>query len=123
MMKNKFTQIKKEIEKILPNSPLVFEQKHSKLALKYVLKLKPNADEALKIAALAHDMERGITGITEKDMKDYSQINEFKKAHSIRSAKIIAHLMKNMDMKTIRLKKSGILWRTMNLEGTKKQRY
>ena len=87
MTKSKFTQIKKEIEKILPNSPIDFEPVHSKLVLKYVLKLKPNADEALQIAALAHDIDRAITGITEKDLKDYSKINEFKKEHGARSAK------------------------------------
>ncbi|MDP2749979.1 MAG: DUF4202 family protein [Nanoarchaeota archaeon] len=94
-MKSKFAEIKKEIEKILPNSPLDFEPIHSKLVLKYVLKLKPDADEALKIAALAHDIERAVTGITEKDLKDYSKIDEFKKEHSIRSSKIISDLMKS----------------------------
>jgi len=45
----KFDLIKREIESILPNSPLDFELKHSELVLKWVLNLKPDADEALKI--------------------------------------------------------------------------
>lgn len=86
--------VKKEVEAILLNSPLDFELKHSELVLKWVLKLKPNADEALKIAAISHDIDRAMTGITEKDLKDYSKINEFKKEHSIRSAKFICDILK-----------------------------
>ena len=88
-----FDTIKKEIELILPKSPLDFELIHAQLVLKWVLKLKPDADEALKIAALAHDIDRAITGITEKDLSDYSKINEFKKEHSVRSANYIAELL------------------------------
>ncbi len=90
---SKFDLIKKEIESILPKSPLDFELTHAKLVLKWVCKLKPEADEALKIAALSHDIDRAITGITEKDLKDFSQINEFKKEHSIRSAKFICDIL------------------------------
>lgn len=90
----KFNLIKKEIENILPNSPFEAELIHSKLVLKWVCKLNPNADEALKIAALSHDIDRAITGITEKDLKNYSKINEFKKEHSIRSAKFIGDILK-----------------------------
>lgn len=90
---SKFDLIKKEIENILPNSPLDFELTHASLVLKWVCKLKPEADEALKIAALSHDIDRAMTGITEKDLKDFSQINEFKKEHSIRSAKFICDIL------------------------------
>ena len=88
-----FDLIQKEIYSILPESPLDFELMHAQLVLKWVLKLKPDADEALKIAALARDIDRAITGITEKDLSDYSKINEFKKEHSVRSANFIAELL------------------------------
>lgn len=94
---SKFDLIKKEILEILPNSPLDFEPTHAELVLKWVLKLKPDADEALQIAALSHDIDRAITGITEKDLKDYSKIDEFKKEHSIRSANIIGEILKKHD--------------------------
>lgn len=95
--------IKKEIEEILPKSPVEYDPMHSKLVLKWVLKLKPDADEALQIAALAHDIDRAVTGITEKDLKDHSKINEFRKEHILRSVKITAELLKkyNYDGKTI----------------------
>lgn len=90
---SKFNQIKQEIEKILPNSPLDFEFKHAQLVLKWVLKLKPDADEALKIAALAHDIDRAITKITEKDLKEYAKIDQFKKKHAERSARFITNIL------------------------------
>ena len=97
MNKNKFDLVKKEIEEIMPNSPLKFDPIHSELTLKWVLKLRPHADEALKIAALAHDIDRAITSITEKDLKDFSKIHEFKKEHAIRSAKFTSDIMKKHD--------------------------
>ncbi|MDD5163712.1 MAG: DUF4202 family protein [Candidatus ainarchaeum sp.] len=89
----KFDLVKKEIEKILPNSPLAEELVHARLVLKWLLKLNPNAGELLQIAALAHDIDRAFTGITEKDLKDYSRINEFKKEHAARSAKFICKIL------------------------------
>ncbi len=94
----KFDLIKKEIESLLLNSPFgTVELEHSKRVLAWVLSLKPDADEALKIAALSHDIDRAITKITEKDLKDYSKIDEFKKEHSVRSAKFICDILKEHD--------------------------
>ena len=55
---SKFDQVKTEVEAILANSPLDFEVVHSQLTLKRLLELKPDADEALQLAAIAHDIER-----------------------------------------------------------------
>ena len=89
-----FKKLKIEILDILKKSPLDFEVIHANLVHKWVLVLQPNADEALQIAALSHDMDRAITGITEKDLKDYSQIENFKSEHAKRSAKFISEILK-----------------------------
>lgn len=89
-----FESVQKEVDDILKKSPLDFELKHSQLTLKRVIALKSDADEALKIAAISHDMERWITGITEKDLQDLSKYNEFKKEHCIRSAEFISDILK-----------------------------
>ena len=91
---SKLNSLKEEINKILLNSPVVSDVKHSELVLRWVIKLKPDADEALKIAAISHDLDRGVTKITEKDLKDYSKIDKFKKEHSIRSSKYICDILK-----------------------------
>jgi hypothetical protein len=88
-----FESIKKEVFGLLPQSPITFEVKHAELVLEWLLKLKPDADECFQIAAFSHDIDRAITKITEKDCKDYSQIDEFKKAHALRSAGFIGEIM------------------------------
>ncbi|OGC47342.1 hypothetical protein A2886_00160 [candidate division WWE3 bacterium RIFCSPHIGHO2_01_FULL_42_13] len=85
--------IKQEILDTLKNSPLDFEATHAQLVHKWVLILKPDADESLQIAALSHDIDRAITGITEKDLKDYTKIDEFKQEHAKRSAKFISEIL------------------------------
>ena len=102
----KFNLLQKEVEKILAKSPIDFEVMHSRLVLKYVLKLKPKASEALRIAAVTHDIERAVTGITEKDLKDYSKIHEFKRKHAFRSAKIVSKLLKKHKYSSSLIKKT-----------------
>ncbi|PIN86625.1 hypothetical protein COV19_03860 [Candidatus Woesearchaeota archaeon CG10_big_fil_rev_8_21_14_0_10_44_13] len=91
---DRFSQLRKEIREILPKSPIESDLKHSELTHKWLLKLKPDADEAMQIAAITHDIDRAITRITEKDCKDFSKMGEFKKEHGIRSAKFISEIMK-----------------------------
>lgn len=89
-----FRKVEKRIKDILKESPLDFDVKHAELTLKYVLELKPDADDALRIAALAHDIDRGVTKITEgTHLKDYGDIDAFKKEHAKRSAGIIKDIL------------------------------
>ncbi|MEI6774879.1 MAG: hypothetical protein WCL18_09230 [bacterium] len=46
------------MEGVLSQSPLDFELQHAQLTRKWVMEIKPDADEALQIAAISHDMER-----------------------------------------------------------------
>ncbi|RZB29471.1 MAG: hypothetical protein AEth_01106 [Candidatus Argoarchaeum ethanivorans] len=63
-----------------------------------MLKLKPNADEALKIAALGHDIERTIEE-QKVIRKDYISYDDFKKAHALNSAEILKEIMKACNVK------------------------
>jgi hypothetical protein len=90
-----FEKLKNEILEILKKSPIENDPVHAQLVHKWVLKLKPDADEALEISALAHDIDRAITGITEKDLTDYSKIDDFKKEHAKRSAQFISEILRN----------------------------
>jgi len=97
MDRDKFEKLKSEILETLKKSPFEIELIHAQTVLKWVLKLKPDADESLQISALAHDIDRAITGIMEKHLKDYSKIDEFKKEHAIRSAQFISEIMEKHD--------------------------
>lgn len=90
----KFEEIKKEIEKIVAQSDLVVDPAHSKNTLEWLLRLKPDADEALQIAALAHDIERGYDRNQKEHSNDPREYEEYRQKHPIRSAQITVDLMK-----------------------------
>lgn len=80
------------IEAIVKASKVPEDSVHSKNTLKWVLKLKPDADDALKIAALGHDIERAIED-EKVNRRDFESYDEFKNAHAINSAKILKRIM------------------------------
>ncbi len=85
--------VKKRIEEIINTSPVPEDPIHSKNTLEWLLRLKPDADEALQVAALGHDIERAIEErkVRREDYKDY---DDFKGAHASNSAKILAEIMR-----------------------------
>ena len=99
---NMLKNIESEIEKIISKSQVPEDPIHSKNTKEWVLKLRPEADTALQVAALGHDIERSITErkIRREDHEDY---DEFKKAHSQMSARILHEilLLYNLD-RTVR---------------------
>ena len=93
---NKLKLAKKEIEKIINKSYCETDPEHSKTTHEWLMKLKPHADDALQIAALAHDIERG-TRTQSKKSKKRENYPAQKEKHSKRSAKIITQLLKKYD--------------------------
>lgn len=90
----RFLPLQWQIEKLVAISPVPSDAAHSRLTLAWLLRLAPEAPEALIIAALAHDLDRAITGITERDMPQGMNKRDFKQAHAARSAGFIAPLMR-----------------------------
>lgn len=84
--------IKKKIEEVIANSAVPEDPIHSENTLKWLLKLDPKADEALRIAALGHDIERAVEGRKVK-RKDYRSYDEFKNAHALNSAAILKEII------------------------------
>lgn len=85
-------QIKNEILEILLQSPVPEDYEHALNVLEWVMRLKPEADLALQIAALSHDMERALPA--RKVLRaNYSTYDAFKWAHSKNSTKIVAELL------------------------------
>jgi hypothetical protein len=91
--------VKKKIDEIIKKSQVPEDPIHSKNTLEWLLKLKPDADDAMKIAALGHDIERAIEErkVRREDYKDY---DEFKESHASNSAKILAEIMKECGIST-----------------------
>lgn len=92
-MKEKIIKVKDEIIGIIKESPISSDVEHAKRTLKWLLVLKPDADETLQVAAFSHDIDRGITKITNKDLKDMNDYEKDRQEHSKRSAKFMAELL------------------------------
>ena len=105
---DKFDLIKKEIDKLTKDVPYEIEYSHSQSVLKWILKLKPNADVALKIAAIGHDIDRSIP---ERRIRaeDFNNYNKYKKQHSLRSSEIISELMKKFNFNKEIIEKTQLL--------------
>ena len=83
---------KQRIRALISKSSVPEDPIHAENVLEWLLKLQPDADEALQIAALAHDIERSVEGmkIERSDFNDYDQ---FKAAHANNSAKILKDIL------------------------------
>ena len=84
--------VKNKIESIIALSHVPEDPRHSKNTLEWLLRLKPDADEALKITALGHDIDRAMN---ERKVKraDFNDFDEFKAAHARNSAGILREIM------------------------------
>jgi len=88
----KFSKLTEAIERVIAQSSVTEDSNHSKNTLQWLLRLKPDADEGLQIAALGHDIERAIEErkVKRQDFEDY---DAFKQAHARNSASILRKLM------------------------------
>ena len=89
--------IESEIENIISQSQVPEDPIHSKNTREWVLKLKPEADMALQIAALGHDIERSVEERKIKREK-FTDYDEFKRAHSQNSATILQEILLKYDV-------------------------
>ncbi len=88
---------KHKIKEFVANSKVAEDPIHAQNTLEWLLKLEANADPALQIAALGHDIERAIADrkVLRKDYPDY---DAFKAAHARNSAEILKEIMRDYDM-------------------------
>jgi len=94
---DKINLVKRKIEEVIKGSSIPEDPIHSKNTLEWLLKLMPDADESLKIAALGHDIERAIEKrkVRRQDYKDY---DAFKDAHALNSANVLTEIMQTCDI-------------------------
>jgi len=89
-----FEKVRKRIGEIVVQSPYPEEPFHSINTLEWLLKLEPEADRALQIAALGHDIERAIPDRKISASK-YDTYDDYKNAHAQNSAEIIAEILQD----------------------------
>ncbi len=83
---------KQEIRLIIAGSRVPEDLHHSHNTLGWLLRLSPGADEALQIAALAHDIDRAIDEIKIK-RTDFDDYDAFKAAHARSGAEILRPIL------------------------------
>lgn len=81
---DKIKEVEEEIINIFQKNKEEWD--HAQNTLKWLLIIKPNADQILRISAFGHDIERVVFG---KDEKKYSSYDEFKLTHSKRSTELL----------------------------------
>ena len=88
---------KQEIRAVIAGSKVSEDSRHAENTLDWLLRFKPDADEALQIAALGHDIERALE--TRKIIRtDFSEYDIFKAAHARNSAEILREIMEGCGM-------------------------
>jgi hypothetical protein len=85
-------KVKNKIDEVILLSPYPEDVFHSINTLEWVMKLKPDADTALQIAALGHDIERGMEDRSIQ-ASNYETFDEFKQAHALNCAEILVGIM------------------------------
>ena len=85
---------KQRIRAVVAGSSVPEDARHAENTLDWLLRLKPDADEALQIAALGHDIERALEDRKVKQV-DFANYDTFKAAHARNSAEILREIMQD----------------------------
>ncbi len=89
---NSIERAKQSIRAILTGSKVPEDPRHAENTLEWLLRLDPKADQALQIAALAHDIDRAVEARKVR-RSDYDDYDAFKAAHARNGAKILRTLL------------------------------
>lgn len=83
---------KQKIRLVIAGSRVPEDPRHADNTLEWLLRLEPDADEALQLAALAHDIDRAIEE-TKTKRAHFDDYDAFKTAHARNGAKILRPIL------------------------------
>lgn len=83
---------KQKIRLIVAGSRVPEDSRHADNTLEWLLRLAPDADQALQLAAMAHDIDRAIEEI-KVNRADFDDYNAFKAAHARNGAEILRPIL------------------------------
>ncbi len=83
---------KEKIRAVIAGSRVPEDPRHADNTLEWILRLESDVGEALRVAALAHDIDRAIeeTKVKRADFDDY---DAFKAAHAQHSAELLRPIL------------------------------
>ena len=67
---------------------------HAEDTLAWLVRLLPDASWPLRLAALAHDLDRALPDARRVRREDFADYDDFKAAHAANSARVLAQLMR-----------------------------
>ena len=84
--------VKRKIRALIAGSRVPEDPRHADNTLEWLLRLEPEADQALQLAALAHDIDRAddVRKVKRADFDDY---DAFKSAHARNGAEILRSIL------------------------------
>lgn len=85
-------QVRIRIREVIAGSLVPEDPGHSINTLDWLLKLEPDADEALQLAALGHDIDRAVEA-TKVLRSDFSDYGDFKSSHARHSAEMLLEIL------------------------------
>jgi hypothetical protein len=88
--------VRSAVLNIINASPIPEDPTHAEDTVRWLLKIYPEADENLKIAALGHDIDRGSPEMVQED--NFPDYDGFKKEHAIHSALVMRELLLSLDI-------------------------
>ncbi|MFQ5661577.1 MAG: DUF4202 family protein [Gammaproteobacteria bacterium] len=83
---------KQKIRLIVAGSQVPEDSRHADNTLEWLLRLEPDADDALQLAALGHDIDRAIEEVKVK-RADFDDYDAFKAAHARNGAEILRPIL------------------------------
>ncbi len=90
---DEFECVVRRIREVIAGSTVPEDPDHSRNTLRWLLELDPQADEALRIAALGHDIDRAVAG-RKMQREDFADYDAFKAAHARNGATILREIMR-----------------------------
>ncbi len=83
---------KQKIREVITGSRVPEDPRHADNTLEWLLRLEPDAGEALQLAALAHDIDRAIEAV-KVGRADFDDYDAFKAAHARHGAALLRPIL------------------------------
>jgi hypothetical protein len=85
--------VERRIREVIAGSTVPEDPDHSRNTLEWLLELEPEADAALRIAALGHDIDRAVEE-RKVQRADFADYDAFKAAHARNGAAILREILR-----------------------------
>lgn len=101
---NSVELLEQRIATVIAGSRVPEDAAHSRNTLRWLLEFAPDADAALRIAALGHDIDRAVEQRRTR-REEFADFEEFKAAHARNSAEILWEMMEECGVEDGALKR------------------